>query len=44
MIDIVKLLNEEKGLDGYRINWVRRESYELFFVHESLETVLRVSI
>lgn len=39
MIDIVKLLNEEKGLDGYRINWVRRESYELFFVHESLETV-----
>lgn len=37
-IDIIKLLNNA-SLDGYRVNTVKTESYELFFVHEKLETV-----
>ena len=37
-IDIIKLLNAA-SVDGYRVNTVKTESYELFFVHERLETV-----
>lgn len=39
MMDIVKLLNENKEIKDYKINTAKTESYELFFVHESLETV-----
>ncbi len=39
MINIEKLLNENKDVHAYRLNSTRRESYELFFVHEKLETV-----
>lgn len=37
-IDIIRLLREA-SIDGYRVNTVKTESYELFFVHEKLETV-----
>lgn len=37
-IDIIKLLSEA-SIDGYRVNSEKTESYELFFVHEKLETV-----
>lgn len=37
-IDIIKLL-DNASIDGYRVNTVNTESYELFFVHERLETV-----
>lgn len=37
-IDIIKLLSAA-SIDGYRVNTVKTESYELFFVHERLETV-----
>lgn len=37
-IDIIKLLNAA-SVDSYRVNTVKTESYELFFVHERLETV-----
>ena len=36
---IINLLKENKGVTDYRINTLKRESYELFFVHKSLETV-----
>ena len=39
MIDIVKLLGENKDTDGYRVICSKSESYELFFVHRELETV-----
>jgi hypothetical protein len=39
MIDIYKLLNENKNIDGWKVNGEVTESYELFFVHEKLETV-----
>ncbi len=37
--DIEKLLKENKDLSAYRIIEERIESYQLFFVHEKLETV-----
>ena len=39
MINIEKLLQENKSIDAYKINSNRVESYELFFVHSKLETV-----
>lgn len=36
---IVALLKENPAVSDYRINTVATESYELFFVHEKLETV-----
>lgn len=40
MIDrIVTLLKADPRVSNYRINTVERTSYELFFVHRSLETV-----
>lgn len=39
MIDIIKLLQENTEIKDYKINTVKTESYELFFVHEALETV-----
>lgn len=39
MINIEKLLVENKSIDAYKINTRRVESYELFFVHSKLETV-----
>ena len=38
MSDIKRLL-ESAGLDGWRVSETATESYELFFVHRSLETV-----
>ncbi len=39
MTDLVKLLKENKGVDGFRVSSTKRNSYELFFVHKKLETV-----
>lgn len=39
MSDLLKLLKETAGVDGYRVSTVKRRSYELFFVHRALETV-----
>ena len=39
MIDVTKYLKENKELSDYRINEVKNESYEAFFVHKKLETV-----
>ncbi len=39
MTDIIKLLQENKGVDDFRVSSTKRESYELFFVHQKLETV-----
>ncbi|MBQ9704422.1 MAG: hypothetical protein IJV68_07780, partial [Clostridia bacterium] len=36
---IINLLKSDKGVSDYRINILKRESYELFFVHKDLETV-----
>ncbi len=36
---IINLLKADSGVTDYRINSVKRESYELFFVHRDLETV-----
>lgn len=36
---IIELLKENPTVTDYRINTVATESYELFFVHEKLETV-----
>ncbi|MBQ4564027.1 MAG: hypothetical protein IJA58_06060 [Lachnospiraceae bacterium] len=36
---IITLLNENPCVTDYRLNTVKTESYELFFVHASLETV-----
>lgn len=38
-MDIKKLLQEVKGVDGWRVSTTKRASYELFFVHKDLETV-----
>ncbi len=37
--DLKKILGKTVGITDYRINSVNTESYELFFVHEALETV-----
>lgn len=39
MIDVTKYLKENRELSDYRINEVKNESYEAFFVHKKLETV-----
>lgn len=39
MIEIEKLLKQHPAVDDYRIVTRDRTSYEMFFVHESLETV-----
>ena len=40
MIELIKaLLAADAGVSNYRINQVKTESTELFFVHQSLETV-----
>ena len=39
MKNLNKLLDEYEGLSGYRIVEKHVLSYELFFVHRSLETV-----
>lgn len=39
MIDIEKLLSESKILDGWKVCRTNVNSYQLFFVHEKLETV-----
>ncbi|MBR0303850.1 MAG: hypothetical protein IJQ80_08365 [Clostridia bacterium] len=39
MKKILDILKSESGVDGYRINETATASYELFFVHEKLETV-----
>lgn len=39
MIDLEKLINENKDVTGYRISTIKEESFQLFFVHKSLETV-----
>lgn len=36
---VINLLKANKGVSDYRINTLKRESYELFFVHKNLETV-----
>ncbi|MBQ8344548.1 MAG: hypothetical protein IJY41_05120 [Clostridia bacterium] len=36
---IINILKSDKGVSDYRINILKRESYELFFVHKDLETV-----
>ena len=36
---IIALLNENPLVADYRLNTVKTESYEMFFVHRSLETV-----
>lgn len=38
-MDLIKLLNETKAVDGWRVSSTQRRSYELFFVHRALETV-----
>ncbi len=39
MIDVINILKSTEGVDDYRVTSTKRESYELFFVHEKLETV-----
>ena len=39
MNSIISILKNDKEISDFRINTVTRNSYELFFVHESLETV-----
>ncbi len=39
MIDIYKLLNDNTSIDAWKVKDEVTESYELFFVHEKLETV-----
>ena len=39
MTEIIKILENTEGLSGYKINGTKTVSYELFFVHRSLETV-----
>lgn len=39
MTDVIKILKSVSGVDDYRVTSTERESYELFFVHEKLETV-----
>ncbi len=39
MINIYNILNENKELSAWKVNSEKTESYELFFVHKSLETV-----
>ena len=39
MTDVIKILEKTEGLKGYKINEYKKTSYELFFVHKSLETV-----
>lgn len=40
MVERIKsLLSAEEGISDYRINTLRVESHELFFVHKALETV-----
>ncbi|MEI3058591.1 MAG: hypothetical protein V8T53_09505 [Eubacteriales bacterium] len=36
---LVDMLRAERNISGYRITDSKTESYELFFVHRSLETV-----
>lgn len=36
---IIELLKNDKDISDFRINTMARTSYELFFVHEALETV-----
>ena len=43
MKDIIRLLNDNKALSGYRVVDRTTDSYELFFVHEKLETVRSTS-
>ena len=39
MNTIVKHLQSHKGVCAYKVNFRRKESYELFFVKGNLETV-----
>lgn len=39
MTDVIRILQKTEGLKGYKINEYKKTSYELFFVHKSLETV-----
>ena len=39
MTDVIRILEKTEGLKGYKINEYKKTSYELFFVHKSLETV-----
>ena len=39
MIDLEKLILSNKEVTGYKINEVKSESFQLFFVHKSLETI-----
>ena len=39
MINIENLLINNKNIEGYKINRTKTTSYELFFVHNDLETV-----
>ena len=39
MKEIIKLLDQSKNVDGYRITQKATKSYELFFVHKKVETV-----
>ena len=43
MKDIIRLLNDNKALSGYRVVDRTTDSYELFFVHEKPETVRSTS-
>ena len=43
MIDLIKLLKEEKRINDYRIIYEKLEDYELYYVHEKLETVRSVN-
>ncbi|MGM9969062.1 MAG: metallopeptidase TldD-related protein [Anaeroplasma sp.] len=36
---IIKILNSKEEISDYKINIVRKESNELFYVHKSLETI-----
>ena len=39
MIDLEKLIRENKEVTGYRIITVKKDSFQLYFVHRSLETI-----
>ena len=43
MIDIIKLLNENKGVNDYRVKSALIDSYEAFYVHKQIETLRATS-
>jgi PmbA protein len=39
MINVIDLLKENKEVSNFKVNRLNKETYELFFVHDNLETV-----